>query len=880
MGDAESDVSAISLSDDDVPARKAPAARKPSAAAGGRAAAAGGSRASGGEGKRKKGRVAFQLPASYEGDDDEGWDAEGGHAHYHHDAAEAEAEDLGPVEDESKPLGWSYFRKRDASEGPIAWDEVDAGELAFVAESLVRTTTMRTANQADDVLQQIFQEAPGEGDAPLVDPLGRGIIDPVTMTLGKKPSRRARAAQPVAGEKGLKATMRTFHTARLGAKGQQGSDASAGPGGRGAAAHELDEETRKVLPNQEGFEPEAYLAAFHQESSMGQLEKGLRSLSRELSERTGQLKLLIRNNFDRFINCKDAIDDIHAKLRKMLIKAAPPAGAGAGAGGAAAAAAAQQQQSVGTDRVYRSLEQVEGQARRTFGPILERAAKADRIRAVSGLLQRFDTLFAAPQRVLQLAGRGELEQVVREYKRANTLIRPTPTTARVWVSLYAEIEKRVTEVYLAVRQLVTEPPLEARPGGQAAGPVFSSFGEPADEDGAGGGGATEGEEGGDSTQRQRLHQLPEYLLFLVLMRQVRSGVGSAAAGRRGWPDVVVDGASVTYLALTCSPHDGLDLLAADHQPVTPLPRRLEEEVGVALLHYQWPLGAVAEAAGGPDGVPSDSSWRPMQGSVFACFSLLSEALAEYARSLYGNGAGGGGGDGGGQRAANGSSRATRPPAEADASAAPDPASTSSKRRAGLLASSTAAGGTSMGGSASAAAEALEAGGASGGGAADSDGGAGPGSLWSAAGSSDVRVLLVISNSAVIRTRVMPGVAERYRRLLAPTPEATLTSQRRVRDLTTAMRRSNESLGSSYLGRKEADIAAAVRRYVAAETAPLLAGGGAVAAEAAAGQGSRAAGKAAGGRMLAGPGGPSAGCCSLLQLLTAIHNEALAYSPSE
>lgn len=32
-------------------------------------------------------------------------------------------------------------------------------------------------------------------------------------------------------------------------------------------------------------------------------------------------------------------------------------------------------------------------------------------------------------------------QVVREYKRANMLIRPTATSARVWVSLYAEIEK-------------------------------------------------------------------------------------------------------------------------------------------------------------------------------------------------------------------------------------------------------------------------------------------------------------------------------------------------------------------------------------------------------------------------------------------------------
>ncbi len=55
----------------------------------------------------------------------------------------------------------------------------------------------------------------------------------------------------------------------------------------------------------------------------------------------------------------------------------------------------------------------------------------------------------------------------------------------------------------------------------------------------------------------------------------------------------------------------------------------------------------------------------------------------------------------------------------------------------------------------------------------SDGGPGDGTptraaAWgtSGAGSYDVRVLLVIGNSAVIRTRVMPGVVGRYRKLLA------------------------------------------------------------------------------------------------------------------
>lgn len=34
-----------------------------------------------------------------------------------------------------------------------------------------------------------------------------------------------------------------------------------------------------------------------------------------------------------------------------------------------------------------------------------------------------------------------MHSVVAEYRRANALIRPTPATARVWVSLYQEIEK-------------------------------------------------------------------------------------------------------------------------------------------------------------------------------------------------------------------------------------------------------------------------------------------------------------------------------------------------------------------------------------------------------------------------------------------------------
>jgi exocyst complex component 2 len=46
------------------------------------------------------------------------------------------------------------------------------------------------------------------------------------------------------------------------------------------------------------------------------LVKGRQNLKIDVSERTGQLKALVKENFDRFISCKNTIDDIHKRLRK------------------------------------------------------------------------------------------------------------------------------------------------------------------------------------------------------------------------------------------------------------------------------------------------------------------------------------------------------------------------------------------------------------------------------------------------------------------------------------------------------------------------------------------------------------------------------------
>ena len=52
-----------------------------------------------------------------------------------------------------------------------------------------------------------------------------------------------------------------------------------------------------------------------QETALDELEAGQEALQVAGSERTDQLKALVKQNFERFISCKTTIDDVHVRLR-------------------------------------------------------------------------------------------------------------------------------------------------------------------------------------------------------------------------------------------------------------------------------------------------------------------------------------------------------------------------------------------------------------------------------------------------------------------------------------------------------------------------------------------------------------------------------------
>lgn len=97
----------------------------------------------------------------------------------------------------------------------------------------------------------------------------------------------------------------------------------------------------------------------------------------------------MKQNFERFISCKTTIDDIYVKLQRIE----------------------SQSTGISTEILYNAIQEVQGSAKKAFGPILERHTKAERIKSVMALLKRFNALFSMPARIRALAAARDYEQV-------------------------------------------------------------------------------------------------------------------------------------------------------------------------------------------------------------------------------------------------------------------------------------------------------------------------------------------------------------------------------------------------------------------------------------------------------------------------------------
>ena len=117
------------------------------------------------------------------------------------------------------------------------------------------------------------------------------------------------------------------------------------------------------------FEPLLYLLTVHHDTGVEGLEAGVARLEEQLQERGYALQQMVRENFGRFIGCKDVMDVIHERLRND-----GDAGADYVLGRGA--------------KVKAKLLEADAASRAFHAPIRERHTEAERLRQALDALRR------------------------------------------------------------------------------------------------------------------------------------------------------------------------------------------------------------------------------------------------------------------------------------------------------------------------------------------------------------------------------------------------------------------------------------------------------------------------------------------------------------
>jgi hypothetical protein len=194
----------------------------------------------------------------------------------------------------------------------------------------------------------------------------------------------------------------------------------------------------RLLPSSPSYDPEIHAVAAYKDIPWVDLIRGLDRLRSEVRQHTGQLKSLVKENFDRFLSSKDTVDDIAVRLK------AAEAEQGAGVHGAT------------PGEVAIGMARSQNAAHGMFGQLLERHEKGESVRVMLGMLGEYDSLVGLPAQVRQCAEARDFAGVLTLYKKAVKVVEERSTregknnggeSHAVWEKLQAEVN-RVSNIFI------------------------------------------------------------------------------------------------------------------------------------------------------------------------------------------------------------------------------------------------------------------------------------------------------------------------------------------------------------------------------------------------------------------------------------------------
>ena len=156
------------------------------------------------------------------------------------------------------------------------------------------------------------------------------------------------------------------------------------------------------------FDAKVFLSTIHPDATFADLSHGIQHLKNSIDQRSEALKVLVEENFDRFVAVKATTDGVYREMRDTESGPLQP------------------QADYGVASLNNILANASAKADQVFMPVLENNLKTIKLRSTLGVFERSKFFFNLPGSLSESVEMGRYDVALRDYKKGKYLLDSRP----------------------------------------------------------------------------------------------------------------------------------------------------------------------------------------------------------------------------------------------------------------------------------------------------------------------------------------------------------------------------------------------------------------------------------------------------------------------